>query len=346
MTDERMSGPRDAGRMLAESAAAIAHASDLDSALARLLALATEAANATFGAFLLQDPDLTTLQLAASRGLDEPARAALSAGLSDELGPAGAAVRDRRPLTLASEDGAEGELVRSIGATSLALRPLIVERDGIEAGLGVLLLGWSGPSSAPGVETTVRAIADLAAVAVDRAKLASLAAERSEWFERMAHTDPLTGLANHRTFARVLELELARASRQGGEVSVAVFDVDAFTATNDAAGHEVGDNVLRMVAAVLAESVRLVDTVARYGGDEFVLVAPGSAGTTVAQRVLEGVARLAPVDGRTITVSAGVARFPADGTSADELLAAAEGALAVARGSGPSGLAEAPLAAT
>ena len=101
-----------------------------------------------------------------------------------------------------------------------------------------------------------------------------------------------------------------------------------------------------MVAAVLAESVRLVDTVARYGGDEFVLVAPGSAGTTVAQRVLEGVARLAPVDGRTITVSAGVARFPADGTSADELLAAAEGALSVARGSGPSGLAEAPLAAS
>ena len=226
MTDERISGPRDAGHMLAESAAAIAHASDLDSALARLMALAIEATGATFGAFLLQDPDLATLQLATSRGLDEPAHALLSAGLSDEHGPAGAAVRDRRPLTLSGDEGATGELLRSIGATSLALRPLIVERDSIEAGLGVLVLGWSGLTPAPGGETAARAFADLAAVAVDRAKLASLAAERSEWFERMAHTDPLTGLANHRTFARVLELELARASRQGGEVSVAVFDVD------------------------------------------------------------------------------------------------------------------------
>ena len=61
---------------------------------------------------------------------------------------------------------------------------------------------------------------------------ASTAAERSEWFERMAHTDPLTGLANERTVGRVLELELARAGRQGSEVSFAMFDVDDFRATN------------------------------------------------------------------------------------------------------------------
>ena len=121
----------------------------------------------------------------------------------------------------------------------------------------------------------LRRVAALIAVAIDRARLGSMVAERSEWFERMAHTDPLTGLANERTFARILELELARAGRQGGEVSLAVFDVDGLTATNEAAGHAVGDDVLRAVAAVLAESVRLVDTVARVGGDEFVLVAPG-----------------------------------------------------------------------
>ena len=114
----------------------------------------------------------------------------------------------------------------------------------------------------------------------------------------MAHTDPLTGLANERTVGRILELELARAGRQGGEVSLAMFDVDDFRATNRDGGHEAGDDVLRRVAAVLAESVRLVDTVGRIGGDEFVLVAPGSAGTTVAHRVLEGIAALPAIAGR------------------------------------------------
>ena len=120
--------------------------------------------------------------------------------------------------------------------------------------------------------------------------------ERSEWFERMAHTDPLTGLANQRTFARVLELELARAARQGSEISLAVFDVDGLTEINARHGHEAGDDVLRAVASVLAESVRLVDTVARQGGDEFVLIAPGAAGQAVARRVRRG-RRLAS-DGR------------------------------------------------
>ena len=147
----------------------------------------------------------------------------------------------------------------------------------------------------------------------------------------MAHTDALTGLANERTIARILELELARAARQGSEVSLAMFDVDDFQATNRSGGHEAGDDVLRRVAAVLAESVRLVDTVGRIGGDEFVLVAPGSAGMTVAQRVLDGIQALPAVAGRPITVSAGVVRFPADGDSSESLIAAATSALARAR---------------
>ena len=130
----------------------------------------------------------------------------------------------------------------------------------------------------------------------------------------------------------MLDLEVARAQRQGAEVSVALFDVDGFRELNAAAGSRAGDDVLRMVAAVLAESVRLVDTIARTGGDEFVLVAPGSAGVTVARRVLDGVARLDEASGRAISVSAAVARFPADGADADTLLEAARGALAGAAG--------------
>jgi hypothetical protein len=94
---------------------------------------------------------------------------------------------------------------------------------------------------------------------------------------------------NARTLSRVLELEVARASRQGTELSVAIFDIDGLASANAGSGPAAGDDILREVAAVLAESVRLVDTVARWGGDEFLVVAPGAAGMTVARRVLEAV---------------------------------------------------------
>ena len=210
----------------------------------------------------------------------------------------------------------------------------------------MLTIGRAGDAEPDDDErTTLGALAALIAVAVDRARLGSMIAERSEWFERMAHTDPLTGLANERTFGRILELELARAGRQGGEVSLALFDVDDLTAINETVGHSAGDDVLRAVAAVLAESVRLVDTVARIGGDEFVLVAPGSAGVTVAQRVLDGIAALPPVEGRSISVSAGVARFPVDGGTAEDLRAAADAALGDARSAGRGTLKAPPATA-
>ena len=80
---------------------------------------------------------------------------------------------------------------------------------------------------------------------------------------------------------------------------------------------------------------------ARWGGDEFLLVAPGAAGLIVAQRVLDAVAARPAIAGRDYSVSAGVARFPADGASPDELIAAAGAALATAKGTGPGALASA-----
>jgi diguanylate cyclase (GGDEF)-like protein len=202
-------------------------------------------------------------------------------------------------------------------------------------------MGWPAPRDLGATEREVlTALAGLAALTADRARLGSTAAERSEWFERMAHTDPLTGIANERTVARILELELARAGRQGSEVSLALFDIDDFRSANAAGGHQVGDDILRRVAAVLAESVRLVDTIGRIGGDEFVLVAPGSAGAMVARRVQDGIAALPAVAGRTVSVSAGVARFPSDGTDSESLIAAATSALDRAKASGAGTVAE------
>jgi diguanylate cyclase (GGDEF)-like protein len=96
--------------------------------------------------------------------------------------------------------------------------------------------------------------------------------------------------------------------------------------------------VLRSVASVLAGAVRLVDTVARLGGDEFILVAPGSAGPTVARRVLDGIAELPEIGGRRVSVSAGVARFPADGTDGEAIVAAAQAALDRGRAEGRGSL--------
>jgi diguanylate cyclase (GGDEF)-like protein len=218
--------------------------------------------------------------------------------------------------------------------------PLTSSVGGVETGLGSLGMTWAAPhASSEDDKALLVALGALGAIATDRARLASTASERSEWFERMAHTDPLTGIANERTVGRVLELELARAGRQGGEVSLALFDIDDFRTANEREGRDVGDDILRRVAAVLAESVRLVDTVGRIGGDEFVLVAPGSAGAMVARRVQEGIAALPVVAGRSVSVSAGVARFPVDGGDAEALIAAATEALTRAKDAGAGSVA-------
>lgn len=337
MTSQVQPDPGNALAILAEVAAALADGDDVDAILGRLLTAAMAAVGAPVGVLYLQDQDRSDLQVALTIGLDDARRAAVAAAAS-AMDDAPAKVARARIATAT----AAGNFVAAAGVSSADLRPLVVRRGGVELPLGVLAVAWDEPHAASSDETrTLDALASACAVAVDHGRLASMIAERSEWFERIAHSDPLTGLANQRTFARVLELELARAGRQGGEVSVAIFDIDGFAATNAAAGHETGDDILRSVASVLAESVRLVDTIARYGGDEFVVVAPGSAGVTVARRVLEGIARLGQVGGHPVTVSAGVARFPSDGATSEELLGAASAALTRARAEGRGGLASA-----
>ena len=320
--------------VLADVAAALAHPDDLDTGLGRLLAAAGRAVGAPVGGIYLQDPDRSDLQLAVTIGLEPARRSAVEDTLGSEDDGVTKVARERVATLVTA-----GAFVAAAGVAVASFRPLLVGREGVETALGVFALGWDEPHEPSSDETaTLDAFADFIAVTVDRNRLATMVAERSEWFERLAHTDPLTGLANSRTFARVLELELARAGRQGSEVSVAIFDVDDFAALNAEHGHETGDDILRSVASVLAESVRLVDTVGRYGGDEFVIVAPGSAGTLVARRVLDGIGGLEPVGGRQVTVSAGVARFPVDGTTSDDLLAAADAALARARAAGHGGM--------
>ena len=328
MVSDGQSDPRSRQAAAISTAIAAAAAADAhETALQVIVDAAVAALDAAMGAVFLADPDRSGLTLAASTGIADPSMVA--ADVADPGHPFAQAVTSRTPTydrAAAQPDGS---------AFVGAYLPLIVRSGGVEVVLGSFGLGWPAPRDLDPAERAFLAdVAAVAALAIDRVRLAATASERSEWFERMAHTDPLTGLANERTVARILELELTRAGRQGSEVSLAMFDVDDFRAANAADGHQVGDDILRRVAAVLAETVRLVDTVGRIGGDEFVLVAPGSAGALVARRVLDGISALPAVAGRSVSVSAGVACFPADGTDSESLIAAAPAALQRAKDGG------------
>jgi diguanylate cyclase (GGDEF)-like protein len=309
---------------------AVARSDDADATLDELLEISLRVTGGDRVAAYLWDGERGGLAVAAARGYEEDALAGLEA----------AAATEGNPVLLAAQERIKANGDSDPDGRQTSAWPVVIGREGIEEPVGALAVE---ADAAPDGEASERvaAIADLIAVVVDRARLATNAAERIDWAERVANSDMLTGLANARTMIRVMELELARAARQGVEVTVALFDVDDLTGLNDADGRAAGDDVLREVAAVVSESVRAVDTVARWGGDEFMVVAPGAKGTTVAQRIVDAVAARAAAANRRFTVSAGVARFPVDGSTGDDLAQAAEAALRAAQAAGPGTLAEA-----
>ncbi|KPK03482.1 MAG: hypothetical protein AMS20_10515, partial [Gemmatimonas sp. SG8_28] len=161
--------------------------------------------------------------------------------------------------------------------------------------------------------------------------------EGREELERLSVTDPLTGLFNRRKLVQKIEQEAQRSGRTGKPFAVLMMDVDEFKAVNDRFGHHAGDRVLVAVARVLHDSVRVIDSVGRYGGEEFVVVLPETDrthGVETAERIRAAVAsrRLAPgVEDTRVTVSIGVAEFPTDGTTVDVIIDSADRALYVAK---------------
>lgn len=170
-------------------------------------------------------------------------------------------------------------------------------------------------------------LGDQAAIAIENARLHNLVA-------RQARTDALTDLPNRRALNERLSEEIQRASRYRHSLSLLMIDLNSFKKVNDTYGHPVGDQVLIKVCQCLQNAVREVDFISRYGGDEFVILLPETDRATsgkLAQRLSQIISECPldlpegpPVE---ITLSIGMAVFPADGASGDDLIAAADQAL-------------------
>jgi diguanylate cyclase (GGDEF)-like protein len=153
--------------------------------------------------------------------------------------------------------------------------------------------------------------------------------------------DPLTGLFNRRYLDESFELEFARVKRSGQPLGVIMADVDHFKRFNDSFGHEAGDAVLKQFAEILRRSARSGDIICRFGGEEFVMVLPGSE-SAVARQVADRIRRDVAAceftqNGRglgKVTVSLGIADYPAAGRSPAALMAAADQALYAAKAAG------------
>lgn len=152
---------------------------------------------------------------------------------------------------------------------------------------------------------------------------------------RLAASDSLTGLANHRKLLEVMETEIQRSKRTGRSFAVLLFDLDGLKKINDKFGHLTGSRAIKRLGVALRNSSRTIDTAARFGGDEFALILP-EAGSEEAGQVAARICQELKDDGQepAISVSVGLAVFPADGTSIEKLLGAADRGLYHMKGKG------------
>ncbi|GAC1441848.1 MAG: hypothetical protein NVSMB55_10750 [Mycobacteriales bacterium] len=179
------------------------------------------------------------------------------------------------PRTVQAADG-----FSPVSATSTTFVPVL--RDGQPIGVLVLAFASEIAELSPRVAAALDVLAEEAAVAIARADAAALLSEQ-------ARRDTLTGLVNRRGWEEALDSELARAARSGAPLSMLMLDLDGLKAFNDAAGHQAGDELLAGVARAWTPRLRGTDVLARYGGDEFVVLLPGcgiEASSTIADSLL------------------------------------------------------------
>jgi diguanylate cyclase (GGDEF)-like protein len=262
------------------------------------------------------------------RGLSESVEAQLRGDL-----------RARKVLGLDDVAGIQrldrGPLHDTLRETGMEVAEIIAVSVVGEETEGGLLCMLPGPEPlAPDSLARAEIVASQASVALQNAERYRRARER-------AFIDDTTELYNARYLLEALDREIRRAERYGSELCVLFLDLDRFKLVNDHHGHLVGSDVLRQLSQLLLQCVRQVDTVARYGGDEFTVVlvdADEALGMTIAERIRRSVEAErfeGGVDGHlSLTASLGVANYPAHGRTREALLAAADQAMYRAKSNG------------
>ncbi|MGD9058529.1 MAG: diguanylate cyclase [Desulfobacterales bacterium] len=311
---------------------AMNYISDLKNLLQFILSKAIEVTFAEKGSLMLYDMETDQLNIRVLAGMDDTAfqeqvnnNEIACRSFKPGEGIAGRVYMTAKPMIVNNikEDDifidSEKSYVRSI-----ACIPMVVFNDVI----GVINVTNKRHGKAFTDEDVemLKAVADQAAVAINKAQL---------W--DMAVTDSLTGLFVRRYFLVKLQEELHRAERYNNILSVVMADLDQFKNINDTYGHDAGDRALKAIGKFLQQNIRDVDMVARYGGEEFVILIPEAANDAaliLAERLRKQMSELKIKDLPPITISLGIATFPDDGSDINDLIKKADAAMYAAKRAG------------
>jgi diguanylate cyclase (GGDEF)-like protein len=304
---------------------------DLDRILAVVLETAMASTRAQAGMVLLFGPGRDELVLSvgrnvAERGVPDDLRVPVGTGLSGRVAQSGDAVVGRigsGQLRAGPGEPVEGSVIAVPLKSSGTVIGVLDLFDRLDAD------GFDEHDVA-----TIRTFANQATVAVDNVLLHREA-------QRLSITDGLTGLWNYRYFTMTVGKEIERSARFGRPLALLMLDLDHFKTVNDTYGHQRGDAVLVELAGRVRAQVRDVDTVARYGGEEIVVILPETdegGAVQIAERICDAVRRRPFGDSAheqiEVTVSIGAAVFPTHGATAGILLRQADRALYDAKHAG------------
>jgi len=318
---------------LYEIGSALTSVLNLDRVLNLIVDSVTRLIGAEICSIMLLDPTKRYLRIRVAKGLPKSVVEKTVIKVGESI--SGWVAKHGRPLLI--KDIESHPLFKKKSDSKYTTKSLLsVPLKAKDEVIGVLNVNNKLPKGSVFVEEDANLLmlfATQAAIAIENAHL-------YEEVERLAITDGLTGLYQHRYFQEKLENEIRRGLRYNHPTSLLMIDIDHFKLLNDTYGHQVGDEVLKRLAEIFKSRAREHDTVARYGGEEFAIilpVTPKEGALSAAERLRKSIeATQFDVDGYSlrITVSIGVASCPQDARTREELIGKADKALYAAKRSG------------